>query len=568
LEEKTLRGLGALSCWGEKIRRMTRIRRAQVEANEFYERVFKIGSPYKHQLEVWERLTNNEFPLLLKAPTGSGKTEAVLAPFLNQFLERKFTIAPRLIYALPMRVLVNSIADRIRGYVKELNLNLSVEVQHGDVPNSPFFISDIVVTTLDQFLYGFARASHQVGYHIDIPAGAIASSLVVFDEAHMYRDGFTFSIMRALMEILYESKIPFVVMTATMPKSLEYSLFENIPIKDKTIASDTFDLNNSVSISLKDEPIYTKEEGVNIDEELFEKIKNKKTLIVLNRVKRAQEVYKKIKRRLGLDEDKPSDEVVLLHSRFTRNDRERHEKTALDIMKSKEGNPRIVISTQVLEAGMDFSAELLITELAPADSIVQRAGRCARRKDEKGDIIIFPTENEKGHLPYEKEHLEKTFEWLKDNHSFNIKDFKEVCFFVDILDYKADDYEARDTLVDLYECVLYADTKPNNIQLREGKPVYLVVVNLAAGEGRRKEDRIKDAIRKTRIKDNSINIDFGVAWNLFKDGVLKLRLDFDVEKGQWEPKEIKDISPFKYYAIESMDYNPEKGVVPDESPFI
>lgn len=546
-----------------------------MDVNEFYKSTFKIASPYKHQLGVWEKLKNNQFPLLIKAPTGSGKTEAILAPFLNQFIERNFAIAPRLIYTLPMRVLVNSVAKRIRDYAEKLNLGISVEVQHGDVPNSPFFISDIVVITLDQFLYGFARASKQVGYHIDIPAGAIASSLVVFDEAHMYRDGFTFSIMRALMEILSKSEIPFVVMTATMPKSLEDSLFENIKIDDKTITTDSFDLGNSASISIRNEPIYNEEDGVNIDKELYEKIKNKKTLIVLNQVKRVQKVYEKIKQRLDSDEDKPLYEIVLLHSRFTRTDRERHENTALSIMTTKENEEniskkksKIVISTQVLEAGMDFSAELLITELAPADSIVQRAGRCARYKDEKGEIIIFPIENDKGHLPYEKEYLEKTLGWLKGNQNFNIKDFKEVCSFVDILDYKADDYEARDTLVDLYECVLYADTKPSNIQLREGKPVYLVVVNLAEGEGRKKEDRIRDAIRKTKIKDNSINVDFGVAWKLFKDGILKLRLDFDVEKGQWEPKEIKDISPFRYYVIESMDYNSEKGVVPDETSFI
>lgn len=546
-----------------------------MDVNEFYKSTFKIASPYKHQLGVWEKLKNNQFPLLIKAPTGSGKTEAILAPFLNQFIERNFAIAPRLIYTLPMRVLVNSVAKRIRDYAEKLNLGISVEVQHGDVPNSPFFISDIVVITLDQFLYGFARASKQVGYHIDIPAGAIASSLVVFDEAHMYRDGFTFSIMRALMEILSKSEIPFVVMTATLPKSLEDSLFENIKIDDKTITTDSFDLGNSASISIRNEPIYNEEDGVNIDKELYEKIKNKKTLIVLNQVKRVQKVYEKIKQRLDSDEDKPLYEIVLLHSRFTRTDRERHENTALSIMTTKENEEniskkksKIVISTQVLEAGMDFSAELLITELAPADSIVQRAGRCARYKDEKGEIIIFPIENDKGHLPYEKEYLEKTLGWLKGNQNFNIKDFKEVCSFVDILDYKADDYEARDTLVDLYECVLYADTKPSNIQLREGKPVYLVVVNLAEGEGRKKEDRIRDAIRKTKIKDNSINVDFGVAWKLFKDGILKLRLDFDVEKGQWEPKEIKDISPFRYYVIESMDYNSEKGVVPDETSFI
>jgi len=551
-----------------------------VEVSEFYKKVFKIDSPYKHQLKVWQKLTNNESPLLLKAPTGSGKTEAVLAPFLNQFPERKFIIAPRLIYTLPMRVLVNSVADRIRNHVKELDSSISVEVQHGDVPNSPFFISDIVVTTLDQFLYGFARASKQVGYHIDIPAGAIASSLVVFDEAHMYRDGFTFSIMRALMEILYESKVPFVVMTATMPKSLENSLFENIKTDDKTITTDNFDLKNSASISIRNEPLYTEEEGVNIDNELFEKIKNKKTLIVLNQVKRAQKVYERVKSKLSLNEK----EVVLLHSRFTTGDRKRHENTALGVMKSEEENPRIVISTQVLEAGMDFSAELLITEIAPADSIVQRAGRCARYFGEKGEIIIYPIENKKGHLPYEKEHMEKTLEWLSSNRNFNIKDFREVSSFVNILDYSANDYEARDTLVDLYECVLYADTKPTNIQLRDSKPVTLVVLDFAKGKGKGgMEQQILDATRETNIRENLIGIDTGIAWKFFKEGHIRWEIRWkyedkdkkhnieviDLLKNQKDVDE-KDlrIGPFRTYIFNSFSYNPEKGVVPDETPFI
>lgn len=319
-----------------------------METYELYDKVLRIPSPYNHQLEVWEKIKNNQFPLILRAPTGSGKTEAILAPFLNQFIEKKFNTAPRLIYTLPMRVLVNSVAERIGNYTEKLNLDISVKVQHGDVPNSPFFISDIVVTTLDQFLYGFARASKEVGYHIDIPAGSIASSLIIFDEAHMYRDEFTFSIMRALMEILDVSKIPFVVMTATMPKSLEGSLFENFEYK--IINADKFNLNNSASISIRNEPLYTKDEGVNLDDELLEKIRRKKSLIVLNQVKRAQKVYESIKKRLDLgEEDKPSDDIVLLHSRFTREDRKRHEATAEKIMNSKEKNPRVVISTQVLE---------------------------------------------------------------------------------------------------------------------------------------------------------------------------------------------------------------------------
>lgn len=542
-----------------------------IKAEQFYEQFFSIDLPFEHQREVWDHIRNIDLPLLLKAPTGSGKTEAVLAPFLSQFIDNNFRVAPRLIYVLPMRVLVNSVAERIKRYAQKISSRISVEVQHGDIPNSPFFIADIIVTTLDQFLYGFVRASKQVGRHLDMPAGSIASSIIVFDEAHMYRDGFTFSIMRALMEILHKSNIPFVVMTATMPESLEKSLFENIAINTERIIVGDIDLKSNLKIVLNEEALIDGND-VNISDELLEKIKHKKTLIVLNQVGRAQRVYDEIKTRLGLNDKK----IVLLHSRFTKSDRQIHENEALSIIPHKEDGklirpegPGIVVSTQVLEAGIDFSAELLLTELAPADSLIQRAGRCARYESEKGEMIIFTVEDDKGHLPYEKDHLTKTCEWLQSHEDFNIKNFDEVCSFVnETLDYQANDYEARDTLIDLYECVLYADEKPTNIQLRDGKPITLVVVDLSKGEGRKKEDRIRDAIRKSNIRDNSISVDFGVGWKLLKKGILKYGLDFNDEKGEWDFKEVRDISPFQYYLFEKDNYDHFKGIIPDASSWI
>jgi len=530
-----------------------------------FEDIFEF-KPYQFQSNTEKILRENKYPVLVKAPTGSGKTEAVLAPFFAQFLERRFYIAPRLIYVLPMRVLVNSIAERIKKYSEKISPPISVKIQHGDIPDAPFFIDDIVITTLDQFVYGFARVSKQVGHHIDMPAGAIASSLVVFDEAHMYRDEFTFSIMRAIMEILYESKIPFVVMTATMPESLEKSLFENIDIKDKKIVGDDV-VNSKLQIKICGEPLYANNE-VNIDNELLRKIKKKKTLIVLNQVKRAQRVYEEIKKRLRLREN----EIVLLHSRFTKKDREKHENTALSLIPHKEDGkikiPKgvgIVVSTQVLEAGIDFSAELLLTEIAPADCLVQRAGRCARYEGEEGEMIIFPVEDEK---PYEIEHLNITISWLKENQSFNIKNFNEVQKFVDVLDYKADDFEARDTLVDLYECVLYADTKPQNIQVRDSKPVTLVVVDFSIGSGRKEEDRIRKSIQRTNLRENSINIDIGVARQLFNDKILKYRLKYDAESKNWDIEEIGEIQPFNMYIIEKSNYDESLGVKNDTSYFI
>jgi CRISPR-associated endonuclease/helicase Cas3 len=525
--------------------------------------------PYDFQIEVIEKILDNKFPLLIKAPTGSGKTEAVLAPFLFQFKDNNFFIAPRLIYVLPMRVLVNSIAERIEKYAKKVSPHISVKIQHGDLPGSPFFIGDIIVTTLDQFVYGFARASKEVGRHIDMPAGAIASSMVVLDEAHMYRDGFTFSIMRAVMEILYHTKIPFVLMTATMPESLEKSLFENIENYEKIIGKDV--VKSQIEIKISEEPLY-RDEKVNISEDLLEKIKFKKTLIVLNQVKRAQRVYEELKERLKLSDD----EIVLLHSRFTKLDRFNHENKAISMLTHKQDGeliiPKeagIVVSTQVLEAGIDFSAELLLTELAPADALVQRAGRCARYDRETGEMIIFPVDGDKAHLPYEKEHLQKTLDWLTENSDLNIKDFNQVCKFVnESLDYIANDYEASDTLIDLYECVLYADTKPENIQIRDGKSIRLVVVDFSIGEGRGKGERIKDAISKTNLRDNSIDIDFGVGWMLFKNDKLKYKINYNFEKKEWEVSEINGVSPFGIYILEKNDYDTKIGVKNDQFFFI
>jgi len=541
--------------------------------NKIYKDIFCF-SPNKHQDEIWNYFadTNNlKKPLILKAPTGSGKTEAILAPFLNQFLENNFYIAPRLIYVLPMRVLVNTISDRIRKYAEKISPYISVKIQHGDLPDAPFFLSDIVITTLDQFVYGLTRSSQQVGKHIDIPVGSIASSLIVFDEAHMYRDEFTFSVMRAIMEILYESKIPFVVMTATMPESLEKSLFENIKDYTKIMGEDV--INSKLRIRIWDKPLYANNE-VNIDMELLENVKKRKTLIVLNQVKRAQKVYEEIKKRLDLS----NNQIVLLHSRFTKKDREINEKSALSLIPHKENGKikipegvSIVVSTQVLEAGIDFSAELLLTEIAPADCLVQRAGRCARYEGEEGEMIIFPVDDEKGYKPYEKEHIMKTINWIRNNTNFNIKNFKEVCSFVDELDYQANDFEARDTLVDLYECVLYADTKPQNIQVRNSKPVTLVVIDSSIGEGKKKEDIIRSSIRKTamNLRENSIDIDIGVAWQLFnKDGILKYRFKYDVESKNWDFEEIREIQPFNMYIIEKNDYDENIGVKNDASYFI
>lgn len=379
-------------------------------------------------------------------------------------------------------------------------------------------------------------------------------------------------------------------MTATMPESLEKSLFENEELfKDVKKLIGNVSKNCELKIGIEETPLYSNNR-VNLSDELLNKIKANKTLIVVNQVKRAQKIYEEIKSKLGLT----NDQIVLLHSRFTKADRECHEKKALSLIPHKEEGKivipdeiGVVVSTQVLEAGIDFSAELLLTELAPADSLIQRAGRCARYEGEKGEMIIFPVEEEnKGYLPYEKKHLEKTLKWLENHRQFNIKNFDEVCSFVDeTLDYQASDYEAKDTLIDLYECILYADSEPTNIQLRKGKPVTLVVLDLPEGRSEKVKKKIEENILQAKtpiLKENSISVDTGVAWSLFKDENRPIQWEIQWRYNSKEKKnelfiidlfknknkvdeEDAQIGPFRTYIIDSKYYNQDKGIERDVS---
>ncbi len=133
------------------------------------------------------------------------------------------------------------------------------------------------------------------------------------------------------------------------------------------------------------------------------KSKHKKetlTLAVVNRVDRAQEIYKEL-----LSLGRTEQDSAVLHSRFREGDR----KARMQLLDEKQD--RIIIATQVVEAGVDISAHTLITELAPWPSLVQRFGRCNRRGEyDDAEIVwidIDSSEEASGLvLPYESESLE------------------------------------------------------------------------------------------------------------------------------------------------------------------
>lgn len=103
------------------------------------------------------------------------------------------------------------------------------------------------------------------------------------------------------------------------------------------------------------------------------------TLVIVNTVDRAKRLYELLKKQGSLAQVP----IKLIHSRFRPLEREQWGQ----FLGQKDSTRRILISTQVVEAGVDLSAHELYTELAPWASLVQRFGRCARYPGETGKVF-------------------------------------------------------------------------------------------------------------------------------------------------------------------------------------
>jgi CRISPR-associated endonuclease/helicase Cas3 len=138
-----------------------------------------------------------------------------------------------------------------------------------------------------------------------------------------------------------------------------------------------------------------------------------RTIAVLNTVQRAVEVFGALEKEAA----KRGLASVLLHSRFRPQDREAALKSA-----SAEGFDGIVVSTQVIEAGVDLTSRTLFTEIAPWASLVQRAGRC-NRGGECDDAHIYwvahEEEDDRSAAPYDASELTRAGERLAGLRSFN-----------------------------------------------------------------------------------------------------------------------------------------------------
>ena len=284
----------------------------------------------------------------------------------------------RMIHALPMRALTNQLEQRMGEYSLRTSLRIRVAAQHGKRPESVLFYADAIFATLDQVVSAYACAPLSLSVRQgNIPAGAIPGSFMVFDEVHTFEPQLGLQCVLLLTERAKALGVPFVLMSATLPTSLVEAL-------QKRFGTELIEVNEE-NIPRRGQRRVTVHIGEDLAPETVLELASqdqKKTLVVVNTVDGAIDLYAAVRKHW----DGP---IILAHSRFYDDDRLKKEQQ-IEALFGRNAPPgrALLIATQVVEVGLDISADLLLTELAPMDALVQRAGRCARWGG-RGDAWVF-----------------------------------------------------------------------------------------------------------------------------------------------------------------------------------
>jgi len=368
-----------------------------------YRELFRIAinnrdtTPYPFQQRLAESPT---WPLILDVPTGLGKTEAIVLGWIYRRLVAPSATARRLVYVLPQRTLVEQTARRARSMLDNLvaggiDLGIGVEILMGGEVGVEYLSSpeaaSILIGTQDMLLSRALNRGYAMSpFRWPMAFGWLHSDAWwIFDEVQLQGVGVTTA---AQLQGL-RSKIGTFGATATMFASatLDRSWIDTVDHrldpKATTITLEDDDRAQSAVQKRVDASKTAHRLDVYEPNAVSKAVSERhaagtRSLVIVNTVDRAVKVT------AALRTLQPSLDVVLLHSRFRLNDREEHLAEALAPIEPN-GPGRIVVATQVVEAGVDFSSRLLVSDVAPWSSIVQRLGRCNRTGDDADATFLW-----------------------------------------------------------------------------------------------------------------------------------------------------------------------------------
>lgn len=401
------------------------------DASKYVENAFKIKKEKDKNItfpnEVQEFMgkeENKDKNIIVVASTGIGKTEGALL----------WAGDSKTFYTLPIKVSINAIYKRIwdENYYDKNKFTFlhsdakSIMRKDEEIDDyqlkyieTRHLIYPLTICTVDQLFYFVFKSLGTEKY-----AATLKYSKIIIDEIQSYTpDIISFLIFG--LKVVNDLGGKFCIMTATLPPIVKYFLEETIGKENIKIAEKPFyKKDNEENIIIRHKIKY--EEKDFEYNEILEKAKDKKVLIICNTVKRSQEVYGELKNLI--EEKKENIEINLLHSRFIFKERKEKETKIQEFAPTKEGKRNndagIWISTQIVEASLDIDFDILYTDMCSADSLLQRMGRCYRNRIYKKDepnIFIYDTKVGLGTV-YDKDIFKFSVEHIQE---YNNKIFTE-----------------------------------------------------------------------------------------------------------------------------------------------
>lgn len=384
-----------------------------------------IETPYPLQNVVGDLVVDLKAPgiVIIEAPMGEGKTEAAL--FLMERWNGNLGKNGAYI-ALPTQANANQMFTRVLGFLRGASYGKSTNLAlvHGHASMSDSYIqlkingsegvdvnatewfdyrrrgvlSSFGVGTVDQALLSVIPSKY-----FFVRLFGLAGKTVIIDEIHAY-DLYTSTIIDKMLEWLSALGSNVILLSATLTDRRCKELLKSYSGKDQDIVlqypriSYCTDSAGSLGFPSAKQTGEREQSAVvvrwcksdisaNLDDVVDKLVDGGCVAIICNTVRRAQEVYQTL---LESVED-PSIDLQLFHSRFMFKDRKRIENECFKKYgRDREAKKSILVATQVIEQSLDLDFDLMITEVAPVDLILQRVGRLHRHLRARPPLFSTP----------------------------------------------------------------------------------------------------------------------------------------------------------------------------------
>lgn len=376
-----------------------------------------ITEPRSFQREAWRGIVDG-LNVLISAGTGSGKTEAAFLPSL--------ATGRRIIALYPTKALLQDQLPR----VGHLAAGKTIVVDTGDEDDKTFYRADVILTSLDKFLYrffGYGKKRWSYLYPYRIGFDDTRGTMLILDEAHAYEEVAFSHFWFLLKKLTYERSVQMVLLSATLPPALIDAL-EDVDRRYFPRATDEGPFFEKVADdeSRSGRLFYGGHvsAGSVVEKALDAFDRGKRVIIVLDAVvpprdsERAKgrtlhEVWKRLLHDIEVRAPGRSPQTAVAQAdgagrvrgnllTYHGHQLSEYRKEVLQRLKEldegwkpnadgslKKGEPFILVTTSAMEIGVDISSDVMITDLCECDSFVQRIGRCARRPGESGEVYLL-----------------------------------------------------------------------------------------------------------------------------------------------------------------------------------